>query len=264
VFTEANPSHELAAASGLAAASRALKDFNPALAQDCFRIAEELWANAGSPRNRLVRLEPAIELLQCTGDKKYADAIVALGDDIAAQVDRFGWLGARSLGLIEDEAYAAKIKTALRGYRETVDTLGGETPYGLPYKPAIWGAGWLIERFGVEQYFLHTAAPEIFPQDYLLHAIDFILGCHPGENNASFVSGVGAHSMTTAYGVNRADWSYIPGGIASGTALIRPDLPELLDWPFLWQQGEYCLGHPTSDYIFLVLAADRLLNPHRS
>ena len=65
--------------------------------------------------------------------------------------------------------------------------------------------------------------------------------------------------MTTAYGVNRGDWSHIPGGIASGTALIRPDYPELLDWPFLWQQGEYCLGRPTSDYVFLVLAADSLL-----
>jgi hypothetical protein len=94
----------------------------------------------------------------------------------------------------------------------------------------------------------------------MLHALDFVLGCHPGSNNASFISGVGAKSMTTAYGVNRGDWSYIPGGSASGTALIRPDFPELLEWPFLWQQGEYCLGGPTSDYVFLVLAANHLLN----
>ena len=93
-----------------------------------------------------------------------------------------------------------------------------------------------------------------------MHALDFILGCHPGPNTASFVSGVGAKSMIPAYGTNRADWSYIPGGIASGTALIRPDFPELLEWPFLWQQGEYCLGYATSDYVFLVLAADHLLN----
>jgi hypothetical protein len=30
-----------------------------------------------------------------------------------------------------------------------------------------------------------------------------------------------------AYGGNPADWSYIPGGDISATALIRPDLPEL-------------------------------------
>jgi hypothetical protein len=112
----------------------------------------------------------------------------------------------------------------------------------------------------VQQYFLHTGAPDIFPTTYMLHALDFVLGCHPGSNTASFVSGVGAKSMIPAYGMNRADWSYIPGGISSGTALIRPDFPELLEWPFLWQQGEYCLGYSTSDYVFLVLAADHLLN----
>jgi hypothetical protein len=97
----------------------------------------------------------------------------------------------------------------------------------------------------------------------MYHALSFVLGCHPGPNTASFVSGVGARSLIPGYGVNRADESYIPGGIASGTALIRPDFPELLEWPYLWQQTEYCVGHPTSDYVFLVTAADHLLSTMR-
>ncbi|HET7534824.1 MAG TPA: glycoside hydrolase family 9 protein [Candidatus Didemnitutus sp.] len=260
VFTEENPDRELLVAGGLAAAARALHGFNDPLADDCRRIAVELWTNAKAPHFALSRLEPAIELLQTTSDKKYADAVVALADEIVDKPERAAWLGARSLALIHDDAYRAKITAALRAYRTKVDALEKETPYGVPYKPDIWGAGWLIQRFGMEQYYLHAGAPEIFPTDYMLSALNFVLGCHPGQNNASFVSGVGAKSMTTAYGVNRADWSCIPGGVASGTALIRPDYPELLDWPFLWQQGEYCLGHPTSDYVFLVLAADQLLN----
>lgn len=273
VFTEENARHELTAASALAAASRVLKGYNDELAADCLRIAEELWAKVKLPAEKadenqaplalppaLLRLEPAIDLLQSTGKKEYADAIVALADAIVAKVDRVGWLGARSLPLVKDPAYQAKVTNALHAYRAKVDTLEKETPYGLPYRPRVWGAGWEIQRFGVEQYFLHAGAPEIFPQQYMLHAINFILGCHPGPNNTSFVSGVGAKSMITAYGVNRGDWSHIPGGVASGTALIRPDFPELLDWPFLWQQGEYCLGHPTSDYVFLILAANHLLN----
>ena len=60
---------------------------------------------------------------------------------------------------------------------------------------------------------------------------------HPGRNQAAFVTGVGAETMKAAYGVNRADWSYIPGGVSPGTNLIRPDLPELLHFPFLWQEG---------------------------
>lgn len=276
VFTEENARHELVAASALAAAQRALRGYNDALAAECLQIAEALWkaVKPPAPDSRadqrpgavgfpLMRLEAAIDLLESTGRNEYRDAIVALADEIVAHVDRVGWLGARSLRLIEDSEYRRKIRAGLRRHREAVDALEKETPYGLPYRPRIWGAGWEIQRFGVEQYFLHTGAPEIFPRDYMLHAVDFILGCHPGSNTASFVSGVGAHSVTTAYGVNRADWSYIPGGIASGTALIRPDYPELLEWPFLWQQTEYCLGRPTSDYIFLILAAQELLKADR-
>ncbi len=273
VFTERNPMHELTTAAALAASSRVFKGYNDALGAECLQIAKELFANAKPPTEDdpespwmrriplpLLRLEAAIELLQTTGEQAYADAIVEAGDQIVAHVDRVGWLGARSLPLVKNAAYVAKIHAALATYRATVEKLEKETPYGIPYKPQIWGAGWDVQRFGMEQYYLHDGAPEIFPTTYMLHAIDFILGCHPGSNNASFVSGVGAKSMTTAYGPNRGDWSYVPGGVASGTALIRPDFPELLEWPFLWQQGEYCLGHATSDYVFLILAADHLLN----
>ncbi len=93
----------------------------------------------------------------------------------------------------------------------------------------------------------------------MYNALNFILGCHPGSNTASFASGVGAKSATVAYGLNRADWSFIPGGVVSGTALIRPDFPELLEFPFLWQQTEYVLGGGSSHYMFLVLAARQLL-----
>jgi hypothetical protein len=268
VFTEQNAGHEYGAAAALAAASRALKGFNDPLANDCLRIAKELWASTKPVANpkrpwenpQLPRLTAAIELYQTTGEKQFADAITGSSDFIVHQVEWAGWLGARTLGLIKDPAYTEKIRGALKEYRAKVDAQEKETPYGLPYRPHIWGAAWEVERLGVEQYFLHTGAPDIFPTKYMLNAVNFILGCHPGENNASFVSGVGAKSMTTAYGFNRADWSYVPGGIASGTALIRPDFPELLDWPYLWQQGEYCLGYPTSDYVFLILATQHELN----
>ena len=59
--------------------------------------------------------------------------------------------------------------------------------------------------------------------------------------------------------IGNIDWSYIHGGIGSGTTLIRPDYSEMLNCPFLWQQTEYCLGRPTSDFVFLVLAAQSVL-----
>ena len=128
----------------------------------------------------------------------------------------------------------------------------------MPYRPDIWGAGWTIQERGVRQYFFHRGWPEHAPAESWLSALNFVLGVHPGENNMSFVSGVGANSATTAYGTNRADWSYIPGGVISGTALIRPDLPELKVWPFFWQQTEYVIGGGEANFMFLALAADRL------
>ena len=145
---------------------------------------------------------------------------------------------------------------ALANYKAQLDRQAAETPYGVPYRPSIWGAGWDIQRFGFEYYFLTNAYPDIFPKATVYNALNFVLGCHPGSNTASFASGVGARSATVAYGLNRADWSYIPGGVVSGTALIRPDFPELLEFPFLWQQTEYVLGGGSSHYMFLVLAAN--------
>jgi hypothetical protein len=74
--------------------------------------------------------------------------------------------------------------------------------------------------------------------------------------------GAGEIVTTLAYpdpadGWNRADWSYLPGGVVSGTALIRSDFPELKDFPFLWQHGEYVLGGGTTHFMLLVLGAAR-------
>jgi hypothetical protein len=202
----------------------------------------------------------ATELFITTKDKEYSDFLVANTDAIAAGIDNNGWAVSRTMGLINNKNYKDKITDAVKKLYVKIQQQGGKTPYGVPYEPSIWGAGWGIQNFGYKQYFLYTNFPDIFTDNYMLHAINFVLGCHPGSNTSSFASGVGARSMTTAYGFNRADLSYIPGGITSGTALIRPDFPELLNWPYLWQQGEYVLGGGTSDYLFLIMAADHVLN----
>jgi hypothetical protein len=162
--------------------------------------------------------------------------------------------------MITDQTFVEELRRAVSQSFSQKAVRQGATPFGVPYRPRIWGAGWDIQRFGVEQYFLHRAFPDIVHPDYMLNALNFVLGVHPGENTASFASGVGARSVTVAYAFNRADWSYIPGGVVSGTALIQPDFPELKDFPFLWQQAEYVLGGGSSNYMFLVLAADQVLN----
>jgi hypothetical protein len=259
VFTEQNPPRELRVAAGLAAASRVLKGFNVGLASDCLGIAQEIWKRT-EPQPPRDRAGLAVELVIATGDRAYADYLVASRDAICANVKTNAWVLARALPLVADPRFTDTVTAAVTRYGAEVQRLEKSTPYGVPYEPAIWGAGWMIQRFGKEQYYLNKAFPKSFPPDGMLRALDFVLGCHPGQNTASFVSGVGAKSATVAYGFNRADWTYIPGGVISGTALIRPDFAELLEWPYLWQQTEYVLGGGTTDYLFLVLAADHVLN----
>ncbi|HVO11831.1 MAG TPA: glycoside hydrolase family 9 protein [Vicinamibacteria bacterium] len=269
VFTEDNPQRALEAAAGLAASARALRGYDDPLAAECLAIAQEVWTSAredrqppapGPRRHASARIALGVELLMATRDRRYADYLVGQREAIVGHVPSTGWQVGRVLSLVDDPAFTKAVTDAVVAYRDEVRAQEGKTPYGVPYEPNIWGAGWNIQAFGMEQYFLHAAFPQLFSADGMLDALSFVLGCHPGENTASFVSGVGARSTTVAYGFNRADWSYLPGGSVSGTALIRPDYPELLVWPYLWQQTEYVLGGGTTDYLFLVLAADRLLN----
>jgi hypothetical protein len=259
VFTEENPGRELLVAAGLAASSRALKGYNDALSEECLAIAKDLW-NRTQEKDKLQRVKAAVELYLTTKDKKYADFLVDNVSLLVQKIERTGWVIGRTIPLIKNEKFKTDITRAIQNYRKQIDEQEKKTPYGVPYEPNIWGAGWGIQSFGVEQYFLHSAFSEIFPDTFLLHAMNFVLGVHPGANTSSFASGVGAKSLTVAYGVNRDEWSYIPGGVGSGTALIRPDFPELLEWPYLWQQTEYVMGGGASDFMFLVLAADHLVS----
>ncbi|WP_438432704.1 glycoside hydrolase family 9 protein [Gorillibacterium sp. sgz500922] len=259
VFTEENPARELTTAAHLAAASRALKDFNPALSDESLAAACELFkATDGTGKARMAKLHAATELFLTTGESEYSDYLRSEADFIAKSMDKAGWFIARAEARMGDPAFTQTIRTALPALKEQIARLSAETPYGIPYRPHIWGAGWGIQRLAYEYYFLHRAYPDLFDSELIFHALNFVLGCHPGSNTMSFASGVGAKSATVGYGLNRADWSYIPGGVISGTALIHPDFPELLEFPYLWQQVEYVLGGGSSHFMFIALAAQQL------
>lgn len=261
IYTENNPGRDLTTAANLAGTYRVLKGFNDALAQDCLQMATALYR-----QTRGNKLHAAVELYLSTGDREYRDYILENQASLLRAIAFQGWFAARVAKAWEqsrdrkEKAFSKAFREALEGYKTMLSSIVKQTPYGVPYRPSIWGAGWDIQRFGYEHYFLVSAYPEIFSANPVFDALHFVLGRHPGANTASFASGVGAVSATTAYGTTRADWSYVPGGVISGTAIIRPDLPELLDFPYLWQQTEYVLGGGSSHYMFLVLATQSLLS----
>lgn len=262
VFTEFNPGRELRVIPGLAAASRVLRTHNPELSQESLETALTLWnqtsAIQGNNSQKIIALS---ELILATGDQALKDTLVLMEDEIIKGINRCGWAIGHVISSIDNQEFASNVAEAVKEYQEQLQAeQTKDSPYGVPYKPNIWGAGWNIQRFGVEQYFYHKGWPEITTSTFYENALHFILGVHPGSNNASFASGVGSKSIKVAYGVNRADWSFIPGGVVSGTALIRPDLPELKTWPYLWQQTEYVMGGGATNYMFLVLAVNALYN----
>ena len=268
IFTEDNAFRELTTAAQLAGVARVLRGFNDSLSEECLDIAETIYNNAQSePRFNMLKIQAAIELYLTTQRAEYLDFILSnqamLTNNMS--IGRTGWLTARLIQQLSGskdkrtKEFTAAFRTALPAYKEQLDKQTAATPYGVPYSPSIWGAGWDIQRFGFEYYYLMKAFPDIFPKETVFNALNFVLGCHPGSNTSSFASGVGARSATVAYGTNRADWSYTPGGVVSGTALIRPDFPELLEFPFLWQQMEYVMGGGSSHYMFLVLASQQML-----
>ncbi len=260
VFTENNPGREIAAAANLAATYRTLKGFNDTLATHCLNIAEEIFSSVEAPD----KSHAAAELYLATRKDAYKNYLIDNKPVIISNIGRCGWYLCRVAkefeGLKDKKAvrWAEEFEEALAGLVPEIEKSLAETPYGVPYSPDIWGEGWDIQGFGFRHYFLASAYPEIFDMNPVLNSLNFVLGCHPGLNQASYASGVGAQSATVGYGLNRADWSYIPGGVISGTGLIRPDFPELLTFPFLWQQTEYVLGGGSSHYLFLALAAEHL------
>jgi len=262
VFTEDNPVRELTAAAYMAAGARVLRGFNDDLSGRGLKAAQAIYKSAVCPpddeRARLALIHAAAELFLATGGQMYRDRLIGEKDYISGHIAQAGFIAARVIGKLRDDAFERMVRCAVEGLNKELQAQCGQTPYGIPYRPYIWGAGWSIQAMAFRYYFLHKAFPEVLDAQPLENALHFVLGCHPGSNTASYASGVGTRSATVAYGVNRADWSCIPGGVISGTALIRPDFPELLEFPFLWQQTEYVLGGGSSNYMFLALAVSRM------
>jgi hypothetical protein len=259
VFTERNGRRELQISQYLAAAGRILKEYNTALSEKCLIISEELF-NANDSMDVKYKINAAAELFLTTSNKKYSNLLFQNTELIIDKLPMYGMTLGRFIKKTENDLFSKQIKIAVKKEFAKIIEQQRENPYGVPYKPYIWGAGWGIQSFGVHLLFMHLGFPEIVSSEYVFNALNFVLGCHPGKNNASFVSGVGSKSLTVAYGVNRADWSYIPGGVGSGTALIRPDFPELKVWPYFWQQTEYVMGGGGTNFMLLAMAADYLLN----
>lgn len=246
-------------ASALAAASRALRDYDNDMADNCLRTAERIWDeehrhppvvveyfNTTGEDLQRVETEAAIELVIAThGAEPYKEQLAKLMPAIREQFAFLGGSAVRAIPFM-DKDFKAGLASALSAYMPKMKELLSQNPYGVPISMGTWGgAGW-VTRFASEMYLLHEAFPDVVGPEYTLRGLDYVLGSHP-VSNLSLVSTVGTNSKLIAYGNNRADYTLIPGGMVPGVVIIKPDFPELTsDWPFFWYENEYVIDAGTS------------------
>jgi endoglucanase len=151
-----------------------------------------------------------------------------------------------------DADFKSQLASALEQFKTQADTELAKNPFGVPISTGTWGGSAAAAGFAVQTYYLHQAFPNIITTDGVLRGFDYVLGRHP-VNSVSYVSSVGTSSKLVGYGNNRADYTFIPGGMIPGVVIIQPDFPELKDnWPFLWYENEYVVDAATS----FILAAN--------
>jgi endoglucanase len=270
-FTSRSTPLNYGSIAALAAASRALRGYNDELAVECLVTARKVWDEEHSHEPYIFKhgnttggpleaeeLKAAVELLISTQESKYASRIKELLPTIEKQFVFNAAMAVRAIPYM-DKPYAEKMEELVEIYKERLDNLDEQNPFGVPISTGGWAGSGLVIYFAITNYFLHKTFPEIIDPEYTLKGLNYIYGCHPGSN-ISLVSGVGTDSKMVAYGNNRADYSFIAGGVVPGVLILNPDFPENKeDWPYLWGENEYVINGGAA-YIFLVNAANDLFN----
>ncbi|MBD0294159.1 MAG: hypothetical protein ICV84_03005 [Flavisolibacter sp.] len=158
-----------------------------------------------------------------------------------------------------DDAYKQGLEVLTKTYAAELESFYRQNPYGVPVTTGGWAGSGQVIAFATTNYLLHKAFPAIINKEHVFRGLNYIYGCHPGSD-ISLVSAAGTRSKEVAYGNNRADFTFLAGGIVPGVLILKPDFPENKeDWPFIWGENEYVVNLGAS-YIFLVHAVNDLLN----
>jgi hypothetical protein len=259
VFMESNPNWQITGAGALAMASRVLKNYKPELAKECLDAAEDLWAKYKDAKSKRMdywmnnqKMGTLIELVISTGKEEYKKELCGMNSEIK----RSFMFAASSLGrvlkYIDCKEFKDSVNAAAIAFKPINDKMLSETPFGSTMAHT--------EHTAFNQYYLYKFWPDLYPAENLFSVVNYLLGCKPGRTTNSLVSGVGVNSPTVAYGTNRADWSYIPGGTFwNAVNLVSPDMAEDKVWPYMWQEREYIITSPCY-FMFSVLGTDKILN----
>jgi len=271
VFTSRSSALNYGSMAALAGASRALKGYNDKLAKECLDTAVAAWAeeqshepyvfNVGNTTGGPLKAEmlvAAAELLITTGDKKYAAYVKSALPEFKEMFMFGASILAKAAPYMDDE-YRQALRKLAENYAANLKETMNSNPYGVMITEGGWAGNGFVMMQSVSHYHLHKLFPDLFDRESVLRGLNYLYGTHP-HSNISFVSNVGTVSKRVAYGMNRADFSFISGGIVPGVLILKPDFPENKEnWPFLWGENEYVISL-AAGHIFAANAANDLLN----
>ena len=219
----------------------------------------------------------AIQMWLLTGDDKYKDMFLPMvmrqieaaktapqgvednrtGGGSAMRAPRVNITTALSLLPYMDDDFKAQLREVIPVFVEDAKRTAESTPYGVPVAGGTWGGSERVISWAQNNYMVWRYYPDLIDPEMVLDGLSFIYGCHP-YSNVSFVTAVGVNTKKVAYGNNRADYTFIPGGIAPGLVLLQPDLLEHKDdYPFLWGENE-CCTRTVPSYVTLSIGAEEI------
>ena len=259
-FTSRNPGMDISASTVLAMAGRVLAEYDPDLARRALAQSKRLQqeATALMANNPMARrfgmagnFTSSLQLYVSTKEPQYLEQFTAAVWPALEQNPMFAIDAALSAIPYMDEAYKERLRPYVEKYREYVESLETQNPYGVPISLGNWAGSGQVVSFGTTVCNAVRHFPDIIGKEHIYKAPAFLFGCHP-YHNYSLVAAVGAtRPKEVFYGNNRADFSFIPGNVAPGVLFRQPDHFENYDdWPFLWGQNEGTIAGNTSYLIF--------------
>lgn len=267
-FTNRSAFLDYHTAASLAAASRAMRGYNDTLADQCLYYARELWAYNDTLKattdtasffagfRRGTKMNAALQLYITTKDERYANQFKEALWTVLDRSVGTGMLQAMQALPFMDKQYKDMLRTYIDKYRVLNESYAKQNPYGVPMVARGWGGNSMIINWAITNYYANKYYPDLIDKESVYKGLHYLYGCHP-YSNISFVSGVGTHSKRVTYGSNRADFSFIAGGVVPGLLILKPDFPENKeDWPFLWGENEVVIDICAA-YIFLSNAVNR-------
>ena len=218
-FTSRNPGLDLMAATMFAATSRALKGYNDDLSARALQQSKRLLKEA----TELIAAQPQglggrfggsanmgtnLQLYISTGEKQYIDKFQEL---LWPSLDRnvsMSILTALEAIPHMDASYKEKLRPYVVKYKEYIEGLEKDNPYGVPIGLGNWAGSGGVVSFGTTICFASKHYPDIIDASHAFKTTNWLFGCHP-YHNYSLVATVGAaRPKAVFYGNNRADFSF--------------------------------------------------------